>query len=241
MWIKFKKTYSGPLGVFPKGTRIDLPAEKVRKLKTKFYETSCPPWDDHLDRAAVDQAAARDALSKANFHLSGLQANADHATENNLRLKKAYENTAARAEVIGAEIEKAETLAVKKAKQLEKTKTPKSKKDKEKFAALERQVADCLIDLTALEAEQWRLPALVLKAQGQLMIADADSELFEIDLTAAQADIDRLKEKLGIEDETKTEDTENDDSKEPTAETESGQSDDQLTEGPADKTEPKTD
>jgi len=247
MWIKFKKTYCGPEGVFAKGLRTDLPAEKLDRIKSRFYENTCPPWEDHLDRAAIDQAAAREAISKANLHLSALRANAGKAAENHLRLEKAYKNTAAREQVIVGDIEKAEKLAAKKAGQLEKTKKPKSRKDKEKFAALERQAADCLIDLTALEAEQRRLPALVLKAQGQLMIAEADSELIEIDLTAAQIDIDRLKEKLGIEPEPQTGARsasagikDEDDSKEPTAETES-QSDDALTEGQTGKTEPKTD
>lgn len=235
MWIKFKKTYSGPEGVFAKGRRIELPAEKVNRIKSKFYEKSCPPWEDHLDRAAVDQAAARDAMAKANQHLSNLQAAAGNAAEKVSCSKKAFEDLAERTLAIDGLIEKAEKRDAKKSKQLGDTKTPRSNKEKDAYAVFENEAADARTELAVLMAEQKRLPALAQKAEGQLTVAHADQQLIEIELAEAKADIESLKGFLGIKE------TDNDDSKEPAAETEGEQGDDQITEGPADKTKPKTD
>jgi hypothetical protein len=44
MWVLFKKTYSGPLGLFLGGIKQDIPKETAEKLG-KFCSPVPAPWD----------------------------------------------------------------------------------------------------------------------------------------------------------------------------------------------------
>lgn len=56
MWVKFKKTYAGPLGMFVIDTKMDLAEDVVRKLPKGIYKPCCAPWEEHLDKAAIKKA-----------------------------------------------------------------------------------------------------------------------------------------------------------------------------------------
>jgi len=72
MWIKFKESYCGPLGMFPKDGEMDLPESTVKKLteaKAAFEEVPAP-WDRKKDLAAAKKAElvgkAKDAVKWLN-------------------------------------------------------------------------------------------------------------------------------------------------------------------------------
>jgi len=55
MWILMKVIYTGPLGIFLKGNKYDLPADIVKKLPKNSYEQTCAPWDEHIDKKAAEK------------------------------------------------------------------------------------------------------------------------------------------------------------------------------------------
>lgn len=264
MWIKFKETYSGPLRVYVKDSRIDMDKDSVELLPKDCWKKTTPPWEDHTDRAALDKAAADAAISKANHHLSNLQDKADEAAENYATLQKVLENKQAEAENAHAEGLNIFKLAEVAAKKLENTATPKNKKQKTAYKTLQEQVISLESKVEATRRDFDRKSIAARRAEGELMIASTVEDVADLDLQAAESVLSALEEEADAKtkkkpkaktvkqaaapkDETpaKTEEAENDkdDSTEPAvkpAEAEDNKSDDQLTEGPAVETEPKT-
>jgi len=237
MWVVFKETYCGPEGVFSKGDRKELTVKKLRRIKKKFWQESNPPWEDHLDKAAVDQAAAQSALQKATHHLTLIEGRLNKALENRKRLVAAHGNLLERSEKIEGLVEKAQKTADARSAKLAKAKTPKSKKEKQKYETLQAQAEDSRLELDALQGEARRLPALALKAEGQVMIADADMTLIDCELTDAHAVVAELKETLGIEDDK----DDKKDTDQQAAQTEGDQSDNDNTGQQTDDAETQTD
>lgn len=76
MWIRMKKTYAGPAGLFARGLLYDLPESVVEQLteqrgavRAKLYEPSCAPWE-----AGVDQDALRRAQARQPYEIAGAKA-----------------------------------------------------------------------------------------------------------------------------------------------------------------------
>lgn len=65
MWILFKKTYSGPLGVFEAGSKKDLPKDTVKKLPRRFYIKTCAPWDEYKDKDTAEMTRLGSELQRA--------------------------------------------------------------------------------------------------------------------------------------------------------------------------------
>lgn len=59
MWIKFKKTYIGPAGLFEAGRTLDLPESILKQVPNDCYEETCAPWDEHKDNEAIKLAQAK--------------------------------------------------------------------------------------------------------------------------------------------------------------------------------------
>jgi len=57
MWVIFKETYAGTLGMFVKGQKIDLPKEKVAAIRKAIGDKNvidiCAPWEEKTDRNAI--------------------------------------------------------------------------------------------------------------------------------------------------------------------------------------------
>jgi len=67
MWVIFKKTYAGELGMFFAGLKYDLP-ESVLKLlkKARAKIKKClAPWDEHKDAKTITKAEAKQMQSDA--------------------------------------------------------------------------------------------------------------------------------------------------------------------------------
>jgi hypothetical protein len=66
MWVQFKITYTGPLGMFIEGQKMDLPKEKVAAIRKvigdKNVVDTCAPWEEHVDKKAVEH---NELLTKA--------------------------------------------------------------------------------------------------------------------------------------------------------------------------------
>jgi len=63
MWVKIKKNYAGPLGMFTEGQSMDLPEATVKKLGKRYCEKTCAPWEISLDPKVAKLNAAQDTLS----------------------------------------------------------------------------------------------------------------------------------------------------------------------------------
>ena len=63
MWILMLDTYVGGIGTFPKGHKLDLPPDIIKQLPKDCYKKCPAPWDDHIDKQAIEFAAAK---NKAN-------------------------------------------------------------------------------------------------------------------------------------------------------------------------------
>jgi len=57
MWVLFKATYAGPLGLFVAGSKMDLTKEKVAALRKaigdKNVVDTCAPWEEGVDMKAA--------------------------------------------------------------------------------------------------------------------------------------------------------------------------------------------
>jgi hypothetical protein len=56
MWVQILKTYSGPLGLFVKDEKKDVPKEIVDKLPKGICKSAPAPWDEKIDHKAIDAA-----------------------------------------------------------------------------------------------------------------------------------------------------------------------------------------
>jgi hypothetical protein len=73
MWVKFKITYAGPLGLFTAGTKMDLTKEKIAAIRKKIGDENvvdtCAPWDEGVDMKAAKHNAflekVHNAIAKA--------------------------------------------------------------------------------------------------------------------------------------------------------------------------------
>jgi len=73
MWVKFKKSYVGPLGQFSIGSRQDLPDATAKHfIAEKFAVGTCAPWDDHKDKKQAKKLAAKEALLAQEANLGKL-------------------------------------------------------------------------------------------------------------------------------------------------------------------------
>lgn len=78
MWIRMRDTYSGSAGLFLKDMRYDVPDDLLKLLPKGSYEKTCAPWDDHVDKQAVELTAAQ---NKANDLQGGAERLAAKAEE----------------------------------------------------------------------------------------------------------------------------------------------------------------
>ena len=185
MWIIMKKTYSGALGLFPKGMKYDLPESKVEQLPKRSYKESVPPWEEHTDTSAIELAAARKtasnnlalvgiletAIEKANAKTNDLLTIAEGKEAEVAKINKAY-NEAARA------AEKKDAKALDKAKAFD--------------MAHEANIK-------AYELEQ---------AQGRLRTATAEGALLQLDLQEARRAVEKDSEQQPTEPEQQQAETE---------------------------------
>lgn len=202
-WVTFKKTYSGPEGIFGKGHRCCLPETKLTAIGTKYYKVTCPPWNDQLDPKVIAANDARAAFdnAKADFDRLGLKiAEAVQADE---LAHEAFQKAKAKAVSSQAAAKKAiedSNTARKKA-----GKTGASEGSKKKAIKLTAQAAEAAAADERCQAER-------MLAEGQLMVTSAQHSLLVLSQQAAskagEAAVKALK-KLGIDVEPKTEDTEN--------------------------------
>lgn len=44
-WVKFKMTYTGPAGIFPKDLIKNLSQDQLDRIGKQYYEVTCAPWD----------------------------------------------------------------------------------------------------------------------------------------------------------------------------------------------------
>jgi len=56
-------TYSGSAGLFLKGTRYDVPDDLLKLLPKGSYKKTCAPWEDHVDKQAIELTAAQNKAS----------------------------------------------------------------------------------------------------------------------------------------------------------------------------------
>lgn len=52
MWVKMLSTYSGGIGTFPKGHKLDLAPDIVIRIPEDCYEKCRPPWEEKVDLKA---------------------------------------------------------------------------------------------------------------------------------------------------------------------------------------------
>ena len=74
MWVKFKKNYTGELGMFARDHRQDLPDAAAKKLiAKKICIATCPPWDDHKDHKLAAKEALLTQEAKLGKQIAALQ------------------------------------------------------------------------------------------------------------------------------------------------------------------------
>lgn len=73
MWVKFKKTYTGPEGMFIVDNRYDLGEGKLKNIDKKFYIKSCPPWEDGVDKTEVARQAKLGEIDKQKHQIIDVQ------------------------------------------------------------------------------------------------------------------------------------------------------------------------
>ncbi len=206
-WVTFKKTYSGPEGVFGKGHRCCLPEAKLKAIGTKYYKVTCPPWDDKLDPKVIAANDARVAYDNAKADFDRLGVESTEADEADELAHEAFQQAQAKAEGSQAAANKIITAA--KAAREKANKTGASEGSKKKAVKLTAQAADAAAKDERCQAER-------MLAEGQLMVASAQHTLLVLSqqkaAKAGEVAAKALK-KLGIdvepEPKSETEDSEN--------------------------------
>jgi len=79
MWVKMKSTYTGGVGTFPAGHRMDIADDLLKHIPEDCYEKSCPPWEDCKDPKAVKLYKAQKQLLELQAKAEKLQTEADQA------------------------------------------------------------------------------------------------------------------------------------------------------------------
>jgi len=157
MWVVFLKNIVTPSGAGPYylGQRLDLPDRIVAEVRTMGkgnLRQTCPPWEDHLDRGALELAGRQARCAEAQALAEKLAAEAD-------ALAPLVEPLTAPA----AEAQKAATRAQQKANSAAKKAEGKNATDavKQKAAGLAR------------EADRASLDSIQCNARLQLALAEA--------------------------------------------------------------------
>jgi hypothetical protein len=171
MWVLFKKTYSGPLGIFVAGIKQDIPKEIAEKLG-KFCSPIVAPWDEKIDHKAI--AFAED------------KKNAVAAIEKTVALRQKVEELMLRFNDLSkvfkqAQIveENARKLAVKATE-----KASDSDKSKKHITGLNRE-----LKIRNFETQY---------VSGKFISAEADLSLAKLEAEDAEAIAAKLAEEAGI-------------------------------------------
>lgn len=77
MWILMTDTYVGGIGTFPKGHKLDLPQDTIKQLPKKCFKETCAPWEKHVDKQAVELAAAQNTANDSQAKAEQLAAKAE--------------------------------------------------------------------------------------------------------------------------------------------------------------------
>jgi len=193
MWIRMLDTYSGSAGLFLKNTRYEVPDDLLKLLPKGSYEKTCPPWDDHVDKQAVELTAAQNAAND-------LQARAELLAANAEKLKQKADSLVAGVSEKQADNRKAEQLAnqgiIRSEKAAENAKKAPSEDNQRKAAKLEAN-AQRLARENERKSAEFHLAhsefAAIL-ARGELKRLDAEEA--ERAANAAARALERLKEKF---------------------------------------------
>ena len=175
MWVLMKEIYTGPLGIFLKGNKYDLPADILNKLSKKSYEQTCAPWDEHKDFKAIEKAQVAAKAREARLWANMLQDKADEA-------KQKTKSLVAEADKKQDEAKKAADESIKAA----------NRAQKKKATAEQTQYAADLV----IEAKRKNL--IFEKAHAELQVAVAEQELKQLEADNAKAKAEQLAKKAGL-------------------------------------------
>ncbi len=178
MYIKFKITYSGELGFFEAGTKKDLPESIVDQLPEKYYEETCPPWEEKIDP---------DMIARDNAHQDFLRLQSD---ANTLRLR--LEEADAKLDTLVPMAAKAQENKSKKKNAAEKavaaTSDLKAKAEKENATDNQKEAYQTKLKRAhQLIAQEDTASLETMLAQGLVMVATAKHGLFGRAYEAAKA------------------------------------------------------
>ena len=188
MYLKLIKTYSGPLGVFPKDDVRDAHPDTAKILIEQGFAEKCdPPWDAQKDKDAARVSAAEESLvaarvkvgtldsmiQAANTEFEGLIA--DHKAKK--QAEPEFEDKVKKAQGV---YEKAKPAAAKA-----------DASDKVKKAA-----NDALITLHQKIVDHDRASLQLQAASARIVLATAEHGLIGLNLKEAEAVVAKGQEKL---------------------------------------------
>lgn len=179
MWIVFTKTYSGPLGVFAEGTKMDLSEKAVKRLPRNSYKKTCPPWEERTDIAALEVRDAHVKAAGAAQLSEKLRKIADEAARYRDQLVKVATE---RQDKDGEAKQAAEDAVAAAEKAKTKSMSANEKKKYNKLLAKAHELV-AVHNRASLESQ---------KASGLLTASIADAGLKILDADAAQAEADQL-------------------------------------------------
>ena len=188
MWIIMRKTYSGPLGVFFRGQKCDLPESTIKQLRKSYYKETCAPWDEGKDVKAIEQAQlvseAKDAQTRAKLL-------ADKADEAIQKADSLIAGVSAKQSEIGKTEQAAKTAiarADKAAEHADKQPSVKSLAKATELIAIAHQ----------LDSDSERKELESQKANAELTAAIAESGLKQLEAKDAKRKAKELAEQAGI-------------------------------------------
>lgn len=171
MWIQFKKDYSGPLGLFFKGEKKDLPETMIKKLDKKYYQKTCAPWDEHKDLKAELKSNAKSAIAWADVV-------ADKAKELNSKLNDLVKPLKDKQ----TEFDQADKLAREAVKKAE---------NKNASNEIKKEAHGLVVAAEKANAE-------LSIVQGEFMIAEGKYDLARLEAEDAKRKAIQLAEEAGI-------------------------------------------
>ena len=169
MWIKFKKTYIGPAGLFEAGRTLDLPESILKQVPNDCYEETCAPWDEHKDNEAIKLAQAKGNARDARAWAEIVAGKAEKAQQ---RVDTLI-SVADKKNALACSVKKAADEALKKSKS-----KPASDKDKKHALGLARECEKKNLEYN--------------KADAELLAAIAELGLRRLDTEDALAKADRF-------------------------------------------------
>lgn len=170
MWIKMKETYSGVVGLYPKGMKYDLPETTVKQLPKSFYEKTVAPWNEQKDTSAIELALAK-KIAANNIVFVGMLESAIEKAKPQLAELVTLDETKQ------TELDDANEAANAAARAAEEKNA--TAKDKAKVLNL-----GYIAEEKELEAQ---------KVRGQLLIASADIGLIERELDEARRAVEEAE------------------------------------------------